>query len=48
MNAAVNSNENTQRYRTVVQHLNMEFANNMRLYGYKFPVGTGYGAEDAV
>jgi hypothetical protein len=48
MTAAVNSKDNIRRFRAVVQHLNLEFANDMRLYGHKFALGPGPGDEDAV
>lgn len=46
MDAAVDSTENIRRFRAVVQHLNIQFANNMRLRGHKFAVGIGPGDTD--
>ncbi|KAF2183123.1 hypothetical protein K469DRAFT_728181 [Zopfia rhizophila CBS 207.26] len=40
-NAPINSMENIQRFRSVIQHLNLWFANNMRLRGHKYVVGAG-------
>lgn len=44
--AAVDSAENIRRFRAVIQHLNMEFANNMRRRGHKYAVGIGPGDDD--
>ncbi|EDU48560.1 GTP-binding protein [Pyrenophora tritici-repentis] len=39
--ANVDSTENIRRFRAVIQHLNMAFANDMRLRGHKFAIGAG-------
>ncbi|KAJ6199967.1 Dynamin family protein [Bipolaris maydis] len=36
MDAAVNVSENIRRFRAVIQHLNINFASNMRLRGHKY------------
>jgi hypothetical protein len=46
MDAAVDSTENIRRFRTVIQHLNIGFANDMRLRGHKFAFGSGPGDEE--
>ncbi|KAF1963020.1 hypothetical protein CC80DRAFT_499318 [Byssothecium circinans] len=46
MEAAIDSKENIRRFRAVVQHLNMDFAKDMRLRGHKFAVGVGPGDDD--
>ncbi|RMZ71036.1 dynamin family [Pyrenophora seminiperda CCB06] len=45
MEAGVDSTENIRRFRAVVQHLNMSFANDMRLRGHKFTFEAGPGDE---
>ena len=45
MEASVDSTENIRRFRAVVQHLNMGFANDMRLRGHKFAFEAGPGDE---
>lgn len=46
MDAAVDSAANIRRFRAVIQHLNIDFAKNMRLVGHKYAVGTGPGDDD--
>ncbi|KAK7188804.1 hypothetical protein DPSP01_014147 [Paraphaeosphaeria sporulosa] len=46
IDAAVASAENIRRFRAVIQHLNIKFAENMRLLGHKYAVGTGPGDDD--
>jgi hypothetical protein len=46
MDAAVDSTENIRRFRAVIQHLNIGFANDMRLRGHKFAFGSGPGDEE--
>ncbi|KAJ4297535.1 hypothetical protein N0V90_005427 [Kalmusia sp. IMI 367209] len=46
MKAAVDSTENISRFRAVIQHLNLGFAENMRLRGHKYAVGVGPGDDD--
>ncbi|EMD86682.1 hypothetical protein COCHEDRAFT_1023891 [Bipolaris maydis C5] len=46
MDAAVDAPENIRRFRAVIQHLNINFANNMRLRGHKYTFGVGPGDED--
>jgi hypothetical protein len=43
MNAAVDHTANIRRFRAVIQHVNLEFANNMRLRGHKYSFGAGPG-----
>ena len=47
MEADVDSEENIRRFRAVIQHLNIQFADNMRLRGHKYAVGVGPGDDDA-
>ena len=46
MEAGVDSTENIRRFRAVIQHLNMSFANDMRLRGHKFAFEAGPGDEE--
>ncbi|KAF2848777.1 hypothetical protein T440DRAFT_453676 [Plenodomus tracheiphilus IPT5] len=46
MDAAVDASQNIRRFRAVIQHLNMNFANDMRLRGHKFAFVSGPGDED--
>jgi hypothetical protein len=46
MDAAVDAKENITRFRAVVQHRNLGFAENMRLRGHKYAVGVGPGDDD--
>lgn len=46
MEAAVDAKENIRRFRAVVQHLNIKFAEDMRLRGHKYAVGVGPGDDD--
>jgi hypothetical protein len=46
MDAAVDASENIRRFRAVVQHLNINFANDMRLRGHKYAFGAGPGDEE--
>ncbi|KAH7119872.1 dynamin family protein-like protein, partial [Dendryphion nanum] len=46
MNAPVDSIENIRRFRAVIQFLNIRFADNMRLRGPKYAVGTGPGDDE--
>ncbi|ORY18850.1 P-loop containing nucleoside triphosphate hydrolase protein [Clohesyomyces aquaticus] len=43
MNASVDSIENIRRFRAVIQYLNAQFAENMRLRGQKHMIGHGPG-----
>jgi hypothetical protein len=43
MNAAVDHVENIRRFRAVIQHVNLGFANEMRLRGHKYSFGAGPG-----
>ncbi|KAF2654105.1 dynamin family protein-like protein [Lophiostoma macrostomum CBS 122681] len=45
MHARVDSLENLHRLRAVVQHLNMRFAENVRLRGHKFAIGSEPGDD---
>ncbi|KAF2689294.1 hypothetical protein K458DRAFT_126151 [Lentithecium fluviatile CBS 122367] len=47
MEAAVDATENIRRFRAVVQHLNIKFADDMRLRGHKYAVGAGPGDDDS-
>jgi hypothetical protein len=47
MDAAVDSVANIPRFRAVIQHLNIQFAEDMRLRGHKYVIGTGPGDDDA-
>lgn len=38
MNASVDAPENIRRFRAVVQHLNLQFADDMRLRGHKYAI----------
>ncbi|OCK78139.1 hypothetical protein K432DRAFT_302637 [Lepidopterella palustris CBS 459.81] len=40
MNAPIDSEENIRRFRAVIQHLNLQFAENMRRYGQKFRISS--------
>ncbi|KAI8934760.1 hypothetical protein NX059_008448 [Plenodomus lindquistii] len=44
-NKAVDSMENNRRFRAVIQHLNLKFANDMRLRGHKYAIGAGPGDD---
>ncbi|KAF2259056.1 dynamin family protein-like protein [Lojkania enalia] len=46
LQASVISSENIRRFRAVIQHLNTEFAENMRLRGHKYAIGPGPGDEE--
>jgi hypothetical protein len=46
MDAAVDASENIRRFRAVIQHLNINFANDMRLRGHKYAFGAGPGDEE--
>ncbi|KAH6866866.1 dynamin family protein-like protein [Alternaria rosae] len=46
MDAAVDASENIRRFRAVVQHLNINFATDMRLRGHKYAFGAGPGDEE--
>jgi hypothetical protein len=46
MDAAVDAPENIRRFRAVIQHLNINFATNMRLRGHKYAFGAGPGDEE--
>ncbi|KAF2798534.1 hypothetical protein K505DRAFT_371665 [Melanomma pulvis-pyrius CBS 109.77] len=46
MDAEVDSTENVRRFRAVIQHLNIKFADDMRLRGHKYAVGMGPGDDD--
>ncbi|CAG5158133.1 uncharacterized protein ALTATR162_LOCUS4999 [Alternaria atra] len=46
MDAAVDASENIRRFRAVIQHLNINFANDMRLRGHKYVFGAGPGDEE--
>jgi hypothetical protein len=43
MEAAVDASENIRRFRAVIQHVNITFANDMRLRGHKYGFGPGPG-----
>ncbi|KAF1351464.1 dynamin family protein-like protein [Lizonia empirigonia] len=44
--ADVDAPENIRRFRAVIQHLNMTFANDMRLRGHKYAFGAGSGDDE--
>jgi hypothetical protein len=44
----IDSKENIRRFRAVVQRLNLEFANDMRLYGHESALVAEPGDKDAV
>lgn len=46
MDAAVDASENIRRFRAVVQHINIAFANDMRLRGHKYSFGSGPGDNE--
>lgn len=46
MDAAVDSSANIRRFRAVIQHLNLAFAEDMRLRGHKYAVGNGPGDDE--
>jgi hypothetical protein len=46
MDAAVDASENIRRFRAVIQHLNINFANDMRLRGHKYAFGAGPGDKE--
>lgn len=46
MTAGVDSKANIRRFRAVIQHLNLRFADNMRLRGHRYAVGSGPGDDD--
>lgn len=46
MDAAVHSSENIRRFRAVIQHLNIKFANDMRLRGHRYAFGAGPGDKE--
>jgi hypothetical protein len=46
MDAAVDASENIRRFRAVIQHLNIRFADDMRLRGHKYAFGAGPGDEE--
>lgn len=46
MDAAVDAPENIRRFRAVIQHLNINFATNMRLRGHKYAFGAGLGDKE--
>lgn len=46
MDAPVDGPENIRRFRAVVQHVNIAFADNMRLRGHKYGFGAGPGDEE--
>ncbi|KAJ6284185.1 P-loop containing nucleoside triphosphate hydrolase protein [Bipolaris maydis] len=46
MDAAVNVSENIRRFRAVIQHLNINFASNMRLRGHKYTFRVRPGDEE--
>lgn len=46
MDAAVDSSDNVRRFRAVIQHLNLAFAEDMRLRGHKYAFGKGPGDDD--
>jgi hypothetical protein len=43
MGTAVDHSSNIRRFRAVIQHVNLEFANDMRLRGHKYDIGFGPG-----
>lgn len=46
MDAAVDASENIRRFRAVIQHINIIFANDMRLRGHKYGFGAGPGDKE--
>ncbi|KAH8621345.1 dynamin family protein [Alternaria alternata] len=46
MDAAIDAPENIRRFRAVIQYLNIQFANDMRLRGHKYAFGAGPGDEE--
>ena len=46
MEAAVDATENIRRFRAVVQHLNIKYAEDMRLRGHKYAIGGGPGDDE--
>ncbi|KAF1977702.1 hypothetical protein BU23DRAFT_452188 [Bimuria novae-zelandiae CBS 107.79] len=46
MDAPVDAKENITRFRAVIQHRNLRFAENIRLRGHKYVVGAGPGDDD--
>lgn len=46
MDAPVDANENMARFRAVIQHRNIAFAENMRLRGHKYAFGIGPGDDE--
>lgn len=46
MDAAVDSDENVQRFRAVIHDLNFQFAKAMRRQGHKYALGVGPGDAD--
>jgi hypothetical protein len=38
--------ENIRRFQAVIQHINLNFTNNMRLRGFKFAFGVGPSDEE--
>jgi hypothetical protein len=46
MDAAVDHSQNIRRFRAVIQHVNIAFANDMRLRGHKYGFGAGPGDRD--
>jgi hypothetical protein len=46
MEAAIDATENIRRFRAVVQHLNINFADDMRLRGHKYAIGGGPGDDE--
>ncbi|KAJ4356211.1 uncharacterized protein N0V89_004241 [Didymosphaeria variabile] len=45
MNAKVDAKVNISRFRAVIQHRNLTFAENMRLHGHTYSVGIGPGDD---
>ncbi|KAH9865175.1 hypothetical protein IAQ61_009122 [Plenodomus lingam] len=46
MDAAVDDSQNIRRFRAVIQHLNMNFAQDMRLRGHKYAITAGPGDDE--
>lgn len=46
MDAPVDSGSNLRRFRAVIQYLNTQFADDMRLRGQKFAIAAGPGGDD--
>ncbi|KAH7090390.1 dynamin family protein-like protein [Paraphoma chrysanthemicola] len=46
MNAPVDDAANIRRFRAVIQHVNIAFANDMRLRGHKYGFGAGPGDDE--